>query len=121
MARRLLSLGDLDPQRPGVTRGHRRPTMKRLFARSFLALMAASLWPHSALAQSAQPSRGPARPIRFIVPFQPGSSSDTIARIVGQKLGERLGQQLVIENKVGGASVVGTEAIARAEPDGYTI
>src|SRR3954451_22953395 len=63
----------------------------------------------------------PERPIRFIVPFQPGSSSDTIARIVGQKLGERLGQQLVIENKVGGASVVGTEAIARAEPDGYTI
>jgi tripartite-type tricarboxylate transporter receptor subunit TctC len=98
--------------------------MKRLFARSFfalMALMAPSLWPHSAAAQSAQPSHWPDRPIRFIVPFQPGSSSDTIARIVGQKLGERLGQQLVIENKVGGASVVGTEAIARAEPDGYTI
>jgi tripartite-type tricarboxylate transporter receptor subunit TctC len=63
----------------------------------------------------------PDRTIRLIVPFQPGSSSDTIARIVGKKLGDRLGQQIVIENKVGGASIVGTEAIARAEPDGYTL
>src|SRR5712672_1694636 len=121
MARRLLSLGDLDLPMTVVICGYRSPTMKRLFARGFLVLMALSLWPHSAAAQSAQPSHWPDRPIRFIVPFQPGSSSDTIARIVGQKLGERLGQQLVIENKVGGASVVGTEAIARAEPDGYTI
>jgi tripartite-type tricarboxylate transporter receptor subunit TctC len=98
--------------------------MKRRFVRGVLAVMAisASLWPDRAAAQSAaKEPHWPDRPIRFIVPFQPGSSSDTIARIVGQKLGERLGQQLVIENKVGGASVVGTEAIARAEPDGYTI
>jgi tripartite-type tricarboxylate transporter receptor subunit TctC len=63
----------------------------------------------------------PDHPIRFIVPFAAGSSSDTIARIIGRQLSDRLGQQLVIENKVGGASIVGTEAIARAEPDGYTI
>ncbi|HEY4747479.1 MAG TPA: tripartite tricarboxylate transporter substrate-binding protein, partial [Steroidobacteraceae bacterium] len=96
--------------------------MQRLFARRGLVVTATVLSACLCAGPSAaQPSRWPDRPIRFIVPFQPGSSSDTIARIVGQKLGERLGQQLVIENKVGGASVVGTEAIARAEPDGYTI
>jgi len=63
----------------------------------------------------------PDRPIRMIVPFQPGSSSDTVARIVGQKLGERLRQQLVIENRVGASGNLGSEAIARAPADGYTI
>jgi tripartite-type tricarboxylate transporter receptor subunit TctC len=72
----------------------------------------------------AQPSdiRWPTeRPIRLIVPFQAGSSSDTIARIVGQKLSERLGQQIVVDNRVGASSMLGTEVIARAAPDGYTI
>src|SRR5262249_5214401 len=61
------------------------------------------------------------RPIRLIVPFQAGSSSDTIARIVGQKLSERLGQQIVIDNRVGASSMIGTEAVARSQPDGYTL
>jgi len=61
------------------------------------------------------------RPIRLIVPFQAGSSSDTIARIVGQKLSERLGQQIVIDNRVGASSMLGTEAVARSQPDGYTL
>ncbi len=65
--------------------------------------------------------RWPERPIRFIVPFQPGSSSDTVARIVAAKLSERLGQQLIVDNRVGASGNVGTEAVARAEPDGYTI
>src|SRR5712691_6862678 len=65
--------------------------------------------------------RWPERPIRFIVPFQPGSSSDTVARIVANRLGERLGQQLIVDNRVGASGNVGTEAVARAEPDGYTI
>ena len=72
-----------------------------------------------AAAQVSQ--KWPERPIRFIVPFQPGSSSDTVARVVGQKLGERLGQQIVVENRVGASGNIGTEAVARAEPDGYTI
>ena len=63
----------------------------------------------------------PERPVRFIVPFQPGSSSDTIARVVAQKLGERLGQQFVVDNRVGASGNLGTEAIAHAEPDGYTV
>src|SRR5262245_36736930 len=61
------------------------------------------------------------RPIRLIVPFQAGSSSDTIARIVGQKLAERLGQQIIVDNRVGASSMIGTEAVARAQPDGYTL
>jgi tripartite-type tricarboxylate transporter receptor subunit TctC len=73
-------------------------------------------------ATAQQPDGGwPVRPIRLIVPFTPGSSSDTVARIVAQKLGERLGQQFVVENRVGASGNVGTEAVARAEPDGYTI
>ena len=63
----------------------------------------------------------PARPIRLIVPFAPGSSSDIVARVVAQKLGERLGQQVFVENKVGASGNIGSEAVAHAEPDGYTM
>jgi tripartite-type tricarboxylate transporter receptor subunit TctC len=63
----------------------------------------------------------PDRPLKTIVPFQPGSSSDVIARIVVGKLGDRLGKQVVVENRVGGSTIIGTEAIARSAPDGYTI
>jgi tripartite-type tricarboxylate transporter receptor subunit TctC len=89
--------------------------MVRLLVLCFAGLIVAA----PAAAQVSQ--KWPERPIRFIVPFQPGSSSDTVARIVGQKLGERLGQQIVVENRVGASGNIGTEAIARAEPDGYTI
>jgi tripartite-type tricarboxylate transporter receptor subunit TctC len=85
-----------------------------------LALFAGLLSAGIALAQSAD-ARWPERPIRFIVPFTAGSSSDTVARLVAQKLGERLGQQLVFENRVGGGGSIGTEQIARAEADGYTL
>ena len=63
----------------------------------------------------------PVRPIRLIVPFTPGSSSDIVARIVAQKLGERLKQQVFVENRVGASGNLGSEAVARAEPDGYTM
>lgn len=75
----------------------------------------------AALAQSPADPGWPSRNIRLIVPFAAGSSSDAVARIVGQRLGERLGQSLVIENRVGASGNLGTEGIARAEPDGYTI
>jgi tripartite-type tricarboxylate transporter receptor subunit TctC len=63
----------------------------------------------------------PARPIRLIVPFPAGSSSDIVARIVAEKLGARLRQQLFVENRVGASGNLGSEAVARAEPDGYTL
>src|SRR5436305_7310512 len=62
----------------------------------------------------------PDRPIKMIVPFSAGSSSDTIARIVAVKMGERLGQQVVVENRVGGSTIIGTDSVAKAAPDGYT-
>ena len=75
----------------------------------------------AATAANAQPSTWPERPIRLVVPFTAGSSSDIVARIVAQKLGERLKRQLVVDNRVGASGNLGTEAVARAEPDGYTI
>jgi len=85
------------------------------------ALLAGALATGAAHAQTSSDTRWPERPIRFIVPFSAGSSSDTVARLVGQKLGERLGQQLVVENRVGAGGGIGTEQVARAEPDGYTV
>ena len=62
----------------------------------------------------------PDRPIKIVVPFTAGSSSDIIARIVAAKMGGRLGQQVVIDNRVGGSTIIGTDAVAKAAPDGYT-
>ena len=63
----------------------------------------------------------PNKPIRFIVPFPPGGGTDIVARIIGPKLSERLGQPVVIENRAGAGGNVGSEFIAKSRPDGYTI
>lgn len=63
----------------------------------------------------------PNRPIRLIVPFPPGGATDRIARMIGQTMGEELGQPIIIENKGGAGATIGAEATARAKPDGYTI
>jgi tripartite-type tricarboxylate transporter receptor subunit TctC len=63
----------------------------------------------------------PSRPIRFIVPFPSGGVSDIIARLMGQRLSERFGQALVIENRGGAGCNLGTEIVAKAPPDGYTV
>jgi len=63
----------------------------------------------------------PARPIRFIVSFPPGGSSDLIVRAIAPRMGERLGQPVVVENRAGAGGMIGVEAVAKAPPDGYTI
>ena len=63
----------------------------------------------------------PSKPIRVIVPFAPGGGVDFIARLVGQKLGEALGQQIIVENRPGAGSAIGTEVAIRSAPDGYTL
>ena len=63
----------------------------------------------------------PTRPVRIIVGFAAGGPTDILARLIGQWLSERLGQQFVIENRPGAGSNIGTEAVVRAPPDGYTL
>src|SRR5262245_36880947 len=63
----------------------------------------------------------PTRPVHLIVPFAPAGPSDILARLIGQSLSERLGQQFVVENRTGAASNIGTEAVVRARADGYTL
>jgi tripartite-type tricarboxylate transporter receptor subunit TctC len=78
-----------------------------------LALMAATL------SCSAQPY--PNKPIRLIVPYATGAFPDTVARLVGHKLSDALGQQVVVDSRVGGSGVVGTLAVVKSPPDGYTL
>ena len=71
----------------------------------------------SAAAQAAFPSRS----VRFIVPYPPGSGTDIVARMLGQKLAEAWGQQVLVDNRPGAGAIIGVDAIAKAAPDGYTI
>lgn len=78
--------------------------------------LALGRWPVVAAAEAY-----PNRPIRAIVPFAPGGAGDVVARVIGEKAQADLGQPLVIENIAGGNTVIGTQAVARARPDGYTL
>ena len=80
------------------------------------ALLLIALAPATGMAQGF-----PNKPVRFIVPFAPGGQSDVVARVVGQKLAERWGQPVVIENKPGAATTLGADFVAKAPADGYTI
>jgi tripartite-type tricarboxylate transporter receptor subunit TctC len=63
----------------------------------------------------------PNKPVRLIVPFAPGGFTDVVARILGQKLSAAMGQQFIVENKAGAGSTIGTDFVAKAAPDGYTL
>src|SRR5882757_10417080 len=70
---------------------------------------------------SASAADYPSRPVRWVVGYPPGGATDIIARLIGQRLSEKLGQQFVIENKPGAGNNIGTESVVNAEPDGYTV
>lgn len=88
--------------------------------RALLALVAAITLAGPSLSQTGAGSY-PNKPIRFIVPYAPGGSTSYVARLVGAKLAEAWGQQVLIDNKPGANTVIGSEALARSAPDGYTI
>ncbi|MEG1770984.1 MAG: tripartite tricarboxylate transporter substrate binding protein [Comamonas sp.] len=88
--------------------------------RRWLALAASSALALAAAPALAQPDF-PSKPIRLVVPFTPGGVTDTGARVVGERLGARLGQQVVIENRPGASGNIGTQAVAGAPPDGHTL
>lgn len=85
-----------------------------------ICLAVASLAPNVALAQDTA-ADFPRRPVRIIVPAAPGGGADIIARLIGQQLGKSLGQTFLVDNRPGAANIVGTEIVAKAQPDGYTL
>jgi tripartite-type tricarboxylate transporter receptor subunit TctC len=91
----------------------------KLLRRNFLHL-AAGAAALTALSRTASAQAYPTRPVRVIVPFAPAGGTDIVARLIGQWLSERLGQQFVIENRPGAGTNIATEAVVNAPPDGYT-
>ena len=90
--------------------------MKRFLFQAFLTLGLVG-----AMLPSVQAQGYPNKPIRLIVPFPPGGGNDVIGRIIAQKLTERFGQQVVVDNRAGANGIVGLQALMQAPPDGYTI
>jgi len=84
------------------------------------SVLAAGAWLAAGL-RTARAQDYPARPIRIIVPFSPGGAVDGPTRVIAQELGRRLGQQFVVDNRPGAGATIGTEAVAKAVPDGYTL
>ena len=92
--------------------------MARIGRRAFVAGSAAAVLARSMPASAAE---YPERPVTLIIPFPPGGSTTIVIRSVSDKLGEKLGQQIVIDNRAGAGGTVGTRALQNSEPDGYTI
>jgi tripartite-type tricarboxylate transporter receptor subunit TctC len=93
------------------------PRRRQLVASVALAMIAAAGLPANTHAQAAYPSK----PIRLVVPFTPGGVTDTSGRLVAEQLSKRLGQQVIVDNRPGASGNIGTQAVATAEPDGYTL
>lgn len=97
---------------------HSPPTARVMQRRHLLSLLA--LQSTLGLTRTALADTWPSRPLKLVVPFPPGGGTDIVARAVGQALSTRLGQGVIVDNKPGAATVIGTEAVTRAQPDGYT-
>jgi len=75
----------------------------------------------SSLCNVASAQTYPSKPVRMIVPFPPGGGTDYTARLIGQKLSELWGQAVVIENRPGASTIIGSDLVAKSAPDGYTL
>jgi tripartite-type tricarboxylate transporter receptor subunit TctC len=95
--------------------------LKRIGAAAALSLIAGAGAAPAQPAKQDAASSFPVRPIRLVVPVPPGGSSDGAARIIGQKLTEGWGQQVIVDNRAGAAEIIGTEIVVKANPDGYTL
>lgn len=87
----------------------------------FLAALVLSLAQGGVVAAAQAGAAYPTKPIRFVVPYPPGGTTDIVARGIGMVLAERFGQQVVIDNRGGASTIIGAEAVAKAPPDGYTL
>ena len=99
----------------------KRLSMVNAFHRAIPALLRGISIAAAAFANDASAQTYPAKPIRMIVPYAPGGGVDIIARATAQELAKRVGQQIIVENRTGGGGNVGSDAVAKAAPDGYTL
>jgi tripartite-type tricarboxylate transporter receptor subunit TctC len=123
-----------DPRFAGHGACGKRPSMHHVLVRARISsmthaaairwvnalLFALTWWATMNVACAADPAY-PNRPVRLVVPFPPAGPNDTLARIVAQKMSENLGQTVIVDNRGGGSGIIGTEIVARAFPDGYTL
>ncbi len=89
--------------------------------RSFLAATLAVVSAPAAAQTSGQAAPWPSKPIKLVVPYAPGGTTDVVARMVAEYLGQKLGQNIIVDNKPGKGAMVGTALVAKAAPDGYTL
>ena len=106
-------------QAVGQSIGHERKKQKFTRRKFSTLISGAAVFPF--LARSAEGATYPNRPVQIVVPFAPGSAADIFARVIGQRLSERLAKPFVVENRLGAGGNVGTESVARATPDGHTV
>src|SRR5687768_4474632 len=98
-----------------------RPIPRRRSMKTTCRIWLASLICGFACVASAQAQQYPTKSIRWILPFPPGGGTDTMGRAIGGRLGEALGQQVIIDNRGGGGANIGAELAAKSPPDGYTL
>jgi tripartite-type tricarboxylate transporter receptor subunit TctC len=114
----MLSSAEREPDRPPAKTSSKGPAMKVRLLATVVGLMAAlSTGP----ASTAQAQKFPSRPIIYVVPLAAGSTTDVAARLIAQRVSQSIGVSIIIENKPGASTMVGSSAVAKAEPDGHTL